>query len=265
VGVIVGATETDPVRRLVRRTPVQDPVDFPAPSKRPAVESVVSQSQGVVAYPGRGGLSEDASADPATDELPVVEPEHITETTCRIPVISSADMTGPIPRITGELFTPTTPSGDGRVDAAEPPPAAPLTPDSGFWGGDRSGRRPPVRRVAGDGPARRLGLRLEPGGGGPGPGRSRVGGAGRGRARCRRRGRAAVHPGRSARETGRVAVPDAGPVTAPIPAIGPESDEHLTGPVADEPITDSFAACPSPRPTPAAPSAATPTVPRWAA
>ena len=68
---------------------MQDPADFPSPSKRPALESMVSRSQGVVAYPGRGGLSEDASADPATGELPVVEPEHITETTCRIPVISS--------------------------------------------------------------------------------------------------------------------------------------------------------------------------------
>ena len=39
----------------------------------------------------------------------------------------------------------------------------------------------------------------------------------------------------------------------------------LTGPVADEPITDSFAAVPAPAPTPAAPSAATPTAPRRAA
>ena len=94
VGVIVGATETDPYADWYGAPQVQDPADFPAPSKRPALESVVSRSQGVVAYPGRGGLSEDASADPATGELPVVEPEHITETTCRIPVISSADMTG---------------------------------------------------------------------------------------------------------------------------------------------------------------------------
>ena len=110
VGVIVGATpESDPYADWYGPQQVQDPVDFPAPSTRPAVESVVSRSQGVVAYPGRGGLSEDASADPATGELPVVEPEHITETTCRIPVISSADLTGPIPRIAGELFTPPTP------------------------------------------------------------------------------------------------------------------------------------------------------------
>jgi uncharacterized protein YabE (DUF348 family) len=246
VGVIVGAPETDPYADWYGPQPVQDPVDFPAPSKRPAVESVVSQSQGVVAYPGRGGLSEDASADPATGELPVVEPEHITETTCRIPVISSADMTGPIPRITGELFTPTTPSGDGRVDAAEPPPAAPLTPDSGFWGATA----PAVARPSAASPVTDL------------PGVSASGSS----PAVVDRGPAAPAwvepdedelgvadedappstPGRSARETGRVAVPDAGPVTAPIPAIGPESDEHLTGPVADEPITDSFAAVPEP-------------------
>ena len=81
-GVIVGATqESDPFADWYGQQQVQDPADFPAPSARPAVESVVSHSQGVVAYPGRGGLSEDASADPATGELPVIPPEHITETT----------------------------------------------------------------------------------------------------------------------------------------------------------------------------------------
>jgi uncharacterized protein YabE (DUF348 family) len=124
VGVIVGATqESDPFADWYGSQQVQDPVDFPAPSARPAVESVVSHSQGVVAYPGRGGLSEDASADPATGELPIAPPEHITETTCRIPVISSADLTGPIPRVAGELFT--------SEDSAAP--AASLTPASGFW------------------------------------------------------------------------------------------------------------------------------------
>ena len=121
-GVIVGAPETDPYADWYGAQQVQDPVDFPSPSK-PAFESVVSRSQGVVAYPGRGGLSEDASADPATGELPVVEPEHITETTTRIPVISSADMTGPIPRIAGELFTPAAPAEDEQ----------PLGPKSEFW------------------------------------------------------------------------------------------------------------------------------------
>ena len=128
---------------------MQDPADFPAPSKRPALESVVSRSQGVVAYPGRGGLSEDASADPATGELPVIEPEHITETTCRIPVISSADMTGPIPRIAGELFTPTTPSGDGLVDPVEqqpPPRRSARIPGSGRRPRLPSPARPPRRR-----------------------------------------------------------------------------------------------------------------------
>ena len=72
-------------------------------------------------------------------------------------------------------------------------------------------------------------------------------------------------PGRSARETGRVAVPDAGPITAPIPAITPDLDDHLTGPAADEPITHRSPPFPRRRPTPAAPSAATPTAPRRAA
>jgi resuscitation-promoting factor RpfB len=246
VGVIVGAPETDPYADWYGPQPVQDPVDFPAPSKRPAVESVVSQSQGVVAYPGRGGLSEDASADPATGELPVVEPEHITETTCRIPVISSADMTGPIPRITGELFTPTTPSGDGRVDAAEPSPAAPLTPDSGFWGATalavaRPSAASPVTDLPGVSASGSSPAVVDPGPAAPAwvePDEDELGVADE--------DAPPSTPGRSARETGRVAVPDAGPVTAPIPAIGPEFDEHLTGPVADEPITDSFAAVPEP-------------------
>jgi len=265
VGVIVGATETDPYADWYGAPQVQDPADFPAPSKRPELESVVSRSQGVVAYPGRGGLSEDASADPATGELPVVEPEHITETTCRIPVISSADMTGPIPRIAGELFTPTTPPGDGLVDPVEQqPPAAPLSADSGFWTatapavarpstaspgtdlpgvvapsaptGTRPVAAPPAVAESGSSPAV-----VDPGPVAPAwvePDQDDLGGADEDAPLSAR--------GRSARETGRVAVPDAGPITAPIPAIGPAVDDHLTGPVADEPITDSFAAVPAP-------------------
>ena len=219
VGVIVGATpETDPYADWYGPQ-VQDPADFPAPSARPDVESVVSRSQGVVAYPGRGGLSEDASADPATGELPVVPPEHITETTCRIPVISSADMTGPLPRIAGELFTPAT---DGQTDQGQ---AAPLTAASGFWMATVTAPAAPDRSTSA-----------------PGSG-----------------GRSTAAPAvdeeapqvvcRSAKETGRVAVPDAGPITAPIPAIGPDLDDHLTGPlapVADEPITHPFAAVAEP-------------------
>ena len=253
VGVIVGATpETDPYADWYGPQQVQDPIDFPSPSKRPAVESMVSRSQGVVAYPGRGGLSEDASADPATGELPVVEPEHITEMTTRIPVISSADMTGPIPRIAGELFTPATPSGDGLVDPVEQQVTAPpLTPDTGFWtvtapagprsepSGTPSGGLPvaavpwlhaepqdPSTAAYGSPPSPAVAPSpvAEPGADeGPQPA-----------------------TGRSAHETGRVAVPDAGPVTAPIPAIGPEPDEHRTGPVADEALTHPFAAVPAP-------------------
>jgi uncharacterized protein YabE (DUF348 family) len=55
--------------------------------------------------------------------------------------------------------------------------------------------------------------------------------------------------GRSARETGRVAIPDAGPITAPIPTIGPDLEDRLTGPlvpVADEPLTHPFAAVAEP-------------------
>ena len=263
VGVIVGATETDPYADWYGAPQVQDPADFPAPSKRPALESVVSHSQGVVAYPGRGGLSEDASADPATGELPVIEPEHITETTCRIPVISSADMTGPIPRIAGELFTPPTPSGDGLVDPAEQPPAASLSPDSGFWtatapavarpstaspvtpsaalpgvvapsapAGPRPDPAPPAVSASGSSPAV-----VDPGPAAPAwvePDQNDLGVADE--------DAPPSTPGRSARETGRVAVPDAGPITAPIPTL----DDHLTGSVADEPITDSFAAVPAP-------------------
>jgi uncharacterized protein YabE (DUF348 family) len=51
--------------------------------------------------------------------------------------------------------------------------------------------------------------------------------------------------GRSAREAGRVAVPDAGPITAPIPVVGPDLD-RLTGPLADEPHTHPFAAVETP-------------------
>jgi resuscitation-promoting factor RpfB len=244
VGVIVGAPETDPYADWYGPQPVQDPVDFPSPSKRPALESMVSRSQGVVAYPGRGGLSEDASADPATGELPVVEPEHITETTTRIPVISSGDMTGPIPRIAGELFTPTTPSGDGRVDPVEqPPPAEPLSPDAGFWTATApSAARPQAPVVAGGEPEAASGTATasrpavapgplaEPTWLEPEPGEDAPSSA----------------TGRSARETGRVAVPDAGPITAPIPTIGPDLDEHLTEPVADEPVTHPFAAVSEP-------------------
>src|SRR6185503_8634483 len=187
-----------------------------------------------------------------------------TETTCRIPVISSADMTGPIPRIAGELFTPTTPSGDGLVDPVEQqPPAAPLSADSGFWTatapavarpstaspvtdlpgvvapsaptGTRPVAAPPAVSVSGSSPAV-----VDPGPVAPAwvePDQDDLGGADEDAPLSAR--------GRSARETGRVAVPDAGPITAPIPAIGPAVDDHLTGPVADEPITDSFAAVPA--------------------
>ncbi|MBV9920278.1 MAG: hypothetical protein JOY78_05390, partial [Pseudonocardia sp.] len=168
----MGATqEADPFADWYGSQQVQDPVDFPAPSAQPAVESLVSHSQGVVAYPGRGGLSEDASADPATGELPIAPPEHITETTCRIPVISSADLTGPIPRVAGELFT--------SEDTASP--AAPLTPASGFW-----------TSSATDAPAEEVAPPVV-------------------------EDASPVVVGRSAREAGRVAVPDAGPITAPIP------------------------------------------------
>jgi len=204
----VGATpETDPYADWYGPQ-IQDPTDFPAPSARPDVESLVSRSQGVVAYPGRGGLSEDASADPATGELPIVPPEHITETTCRIPVISSADMTGPLPRIAGELFTP---ASGGRMD---PEQAAPLTPASGFWTAT-------VAAPAAPDPSASPAVDEE----------------------------AAQVAGRSAKETGRVAVPDAGPITAPIPAIRPDLEDHLTGPlapVADEPLTHPFAAVTEP-------------------
>jgi uncharacterized protein YabE (DUF348 family) len=260
VGVIVGATqEADPYADWYGQQQVQDPADFPAPSKRPTVESLeslVSRSQGVVAYPGRGGLSEDASADPATGELPVVEPEHITEVTTRIPVISSSDMTGPIPRIAGELFTPTTPSGEGRVDPVEPQaPAAPLTPDTGFW----TATAPSAARPA---PAAQPPSADRPGT--PAAGMAAVAAAPTAPAEPRTwvapadpaepgpavgepdEDETASTPGRSARETGRVAVPDAGPITAPIPTIGPDLDEHLTGPAADEPITQPFAAVPAP-------------------
>ena len=243
VGVIVGATpETDPYADWYGPQ-VQDPTDFPAPSARPDVESVVSRSQGVVAYPGRGGLSEDASADPATGELPVVPPEHITETTCRIPVISSADMTGPLPRIAGELFTP---ASSGQTDQGQ---AAPLTPASGFWTAPVTAPAAPDRSTSAPGPGGRSTAA---------PAAAAAISDDAAAASTRTEGRGAVPAvdeeasqvaWRSAKETGRVAVPDAGPITAPIPAIGPDLDDHLTGPlapVADEPLTHPFAAVAEP-------------------
>src|SRR6185312_2584048 len=184
--------------------------------------------------------------------------------TCRIPVVTAADMTSPIPRIAGELFTPTTPSGDGRVDPVEQrPPAAPLNPDSGFWTAPapavaRPSTAPPVTDLPGVAPSAPTGPRpdaappvvsdslsspavVDPGPAAPAwaePDQDDLGGAAE--------DAPLPAPGRSARETGRVAVPDAGPITAPIPAVGPAVDDHLTGPVADEPITDSFAAVPAP-------------------
>ncbi len=262
VGVIVGATpEVDPYADWYGPQ-VEDPVAFPAPSARPAVESVVSRSQGVVAYPGRGGLSEDASADPATGELPVVAPEHITETTCRIPVISSADMTGPIPRIAGELFTPATPEGNGWADPhAEQAPPAPLTPAAGFWSAtapaphrsaDLPGRGGPGATAA-PSPTAATSAPAAPPAAWAEPRRDE-----RSHDAAARAESAAtvadpagvdeaphVVAGRSARETGRVAVPDAGPITAPIPTIGPDLDDRFTGPqapAADEPLTHPFAA-----------------------
>ncbi len=297
VGVIVGATpEAEPYADWYGPQEVRDPIDFPAPSARPAVESVVSRSQGVVAYPGRGGLSEDASVDPATGELPVVAPEHITETTCRIPVISSADMTGPIPRVVGELFTPATPVGDGLTDPEPPVPPAPVNPAAGLWTATPA---PSATEASGSGAPEVAGSSLPAAGPGAaglsavtssavagqaGPSATAPGlsaatssatptavsgptpdPATGDKSRRRKRDRNAVaraasaavtEPAadeeapqvvaRSARETGRVAVPDAGPITAPIPAVGSDLDDRLSGPLADEPLTHPFAAVEEP-------------------
>ena len=248
-----------------------DPVDFPGPSARPALETVVSFSQGVVAYPGRGVRTEDASADPATGALPVVAPEpDLTELTSRIPVISTIEMTGPIPRIVGELFTPTTPVGSqaGNADWAdpEPAPAAPLTPNSGFWAATEAPEAPapaarptpsPKPRPASPGtgsaapsacspvptakptPRPKSGQGVSAPSPAPRPFESASGAQDTG----------STPVGRSARETGRVAIPDAGPVTAPIPAVladrevDGELDPMRTGPirvVAPEPLTNPF-------------------------
>ena len=272
VGAIVGATpETEPYADWYGSQSVEDPDHFPAPSERPAMETVVSFSQGVVAYPGRGASTEDASADPSTGELPVVEPAHVTELTCRIPVICSADMTGPIPRIAGELFTPATPVGSPQGAAgswSDPtprpaPPAAPLTPASGFWAVTTPAPEtaPPVSPSgsATTSPARPAAAAAALPSARPQPSPKR-------RDRSPKAGRQAPlptatpapipaepdHPAanaavpnplaalikdpapaaRSARETGRVAVPDAGPVTAPIPVVPPAADVPVTGPIA---------------------------------
>ncbi len=252
VGVIAGTTpETDPYADWYGGQGVEDPDHFPAPSARPAMETVVSFSQGVVAYPGRGAMTEDASADPTTGELPVVEPEHVTELTCRIPVISSADMTGPIPRIAGELFTPTTPVGSphDEVGAWSEP-----APPSGFWAPlaqpDQqalpSGAATPAQARPSsdrpDAPASPSNELAPPSGEAPeaiAPAAPKA----RPKPSPRRRARHAasedsappakesVTVARSARETGRVAVADAGPVTAPIAVVLPD-DVQATGPIA---------------------------------
>jgi uncharacterized protein YabE (DUF348 family) len=259
-----------------------DPVDFPGPSARPALETVVSFSQGVVAYPGRGVRTEDASADPETGALPLVAPEpDLTELTSRIPVISTVEMTGPIPPIVGELFTPTTPVGSqpANADWSDPRPtqAAPFTPNSGFWAVTETPEAPtPAARPAVPSPKPRSSApstgpaapavkptprpknpqaasapaatpASAPSAPAPSPAPRSVE-----IAPGAHDADASPTPGaRSARETGRVAIADAGPVTAPIPAIpgdrelDGELDPMRTGPirvVAAEPLTNPFVA-----------------------
>jgi uncharacterized protein YabE (DUF348 family) len=248
-----------------------DPVDFPGPSARPALETVVSFSQGVVAYPGRGVRTEDASADPETGALPLVAPEpDLTELTSRIPVISTVEMTGPIPRVVGELFTPTTPVGSQPVNAdwsdpqpAPAVPAVPFTPNSGFWAVTETPEAPAARPAVPSpkprstapttGPAAPTAkptprpknaqaasapvVPPAPSAPAPSPAPRSVESAS-----DAQDADASPNPvARSARETGRVAIADAGPVTAPIPAIpadrelGRELDGELdpmrTGPI----------------------------------
>jgi uncharacterized protein YabE (DUF348 family) len=271
----VGAVpETDAFLDWYGGPPNGDPVDFPGPSARPALETVVSFSQGVVAYPGRGVRTEDASADPATGALPLVAPEpDLTELTSRIPVISTVEMTGPIPRIVGELFTPTTPVGSqpANADWSDPHPA-PVTPNSGSCAVAETPEAPtpdarpavpspkPRSSAPSTGPAaptvkptprpKNAQAASAPAPQAPAPSAPAPSPAPRSVeiASGAQDTDASPTPGaRSARETGRVAIADAGPVTAPIPAIPTdrELDPMRTGPirvVAAEPLTNPFVA-----------------------
>ncbi|HEY0814550.1 MAG TPA: transglycosylase family protein [Pseudonocardia sp.] len=271
---------------------VDDPFDFPSPSARPAVETVVSVTQGVVAHPGRGALIEDASADPATGRLTAVEPASgQAHATSRIPLIDSADLTGPIQRVAGELFSPDVdatwsdqPSGSWPGTAAQParpsprrrpaasapsfaPPAAP-TPHpaastTGWWTTAPPARpgEPTAERTAGhplaDAGAVGLPTATAPVVGAPetisapqrpteveAPRRSTPSPSPKPKPRpapaSTDGGDTAPHlnrwsapAARSARETGRVAVADAGPVTAPITVVTADSGVITAGNVAD--------------------------------
>ena len=142
-------------------------------------------------------------------------------------------MTGPIPRVAGELFTPRVRGRAVDPPARRPPRRSPRRPASG-----RRRRRPSPPP-----PATRRRPLVEAA-----------------------RRRSASRPGGRPVEAGRVAVPDAGPITAPIPAIGARTVERRgahrrpLSSVEDEPAHPSVRRRP-PRPIPAAPSAAAPSAP----
>ena len=180
-------------------------------------------------------------------------PSTITETTCRIPVISSRGHDGPDPADRGRAVHPAhAVRGRAGRPASSSRPAASLSPDPGFWTATAPAVARPSTRAAGRRTCPASWRRARRTGTWPDAAPPAVTAPGRARPSWTEPGRPG---GRSRTRTTSVAADGTrrcpprtvarGPAASPprrradhrADPARPAVDDHLTGPVADEPIT----------------------------